>query len=66
MISLEISLEKRALCEFTVKIKALLESLFSVACTRKIAKARHLSKLSMRWTSVVTDKKYRKVCVCFQ
>ena len=65
-IFLEISLETRALCKLTVKTKARLESVFSVACTRKIAKARQLSKLSLRCTSVVTNKKCRKVYVCFQ
>ena len=65
-IFLEISLETRALCKLTVKTKARLESVFSVACTRKIAKARQLSELSMRCTSVVTNKKCRKVYVCFQ
>ena len=65
-IFLEISLETRALCKLTVKTKARLESVFSVACTRKIAKARQLSELSMRCTSVETNKKCRKVYVCFQ
>ena len=36
-ITLEISLEKGALCKLTVKTKARLESVFSVASTRKIA-----------------------------
>ena len=36
-ITLEISLEKRVPCKLTVKTKARLESVFSVACTRKIA-----------------------------
>ena len=65
-IFLEISLEKRALCKLTVKTKARLENVFSVACARKIAKARQISELSLRCTSVVTNKKCRKVYVCFQ
>ena len=36
-ITLEISLEKRVPCKLTVKTKVRLESVFSVACTRKIA-----------------------------
>ena len=65
-IFLEISLEKRELCKLAVKTKARFENVFSVACTRKIAKARQLSELSLRCTSVETNKKCRKVYVCFQ
>ena len=46
-IFLEISLEKRELCKLAVKTKARFENVFSVACTRKIAKARQLSELSL-------------------
>ena len=64
-INPEISLEKREPGKLTVITKARLEIVFSVACTRKIAKARQLSDLSMRCTSVVTNKKFRKVYVYF-